>query len=293
MRMLRTLVSPRGFDGIAVGGGGVRTIAYAGALGQLGDARLHTIKHVTGTSGGCAAAIMLAARMPAHALADSWRHISFERLAQAKEYAHAHLLVDAMHIVKSYGVLDPQLLDAVYEQAMGAAGISIDTTFAEMRQLYNTNLQFVATDLNRGRPFVFSADTTPDEHIVFGARASSAIPGFFFPVTAPDGTLLVDGGVSGDTHVGACKAGGATRVLRLSLRSTDDDTPRKVNSLVDYLEAIEMAQLRSIWDAPPLPAASVTIWTNDVRATDFEISEQQKELLVEQGVKAARRAFPS
>ncbi|MCA9772002.1 MAG: patatin-like phospholipase family protein [Myxococcales bacterium] len=77
------------------------------------------------------------------------------------------------------------------------------------------DLRITATDLDRGEPFLFSRETTPDAEIPHAAVASSAIPMFFTPV-AHEGRDLIDGSIAWSSGIELAIDAGAKLVVVLN-----------------------------------------------------------------------------
>ncbi len=98
-----------------------------------------------------------------------------------------------------------------------ANDIGPDLRFRDMREI---QLYLVATDLYTGQLILYGQN--PDQSVLEGVLASSALPPFFPPYEC-DGKLLMDGGTVSNLPVEAAVSQSATEILALDV--TD---PRKV-----------------------------------------------------------------
>ncbi|HSN17065.1 MAG TPA: patatin-like phospholipase family protein [Gammaproteobacteria bacterium] len=185
------------FRNLVFEGGGVKGIAYAGAI-QVLEAQgiLPNITRVAGTSAGAITATLLALGAGSKDIADVVGGTDF------REFMDSSLLPTSniWRLVKDYGWYKGDAfalwMQRILKQRTGDAG----TTFAQLRALRAKggafrDLYMVGTDLSRQLALTFSADDTPNVPIWYATRTSMSIPLFFQAVMA-GGDVRVDGGVS-------------------------------------------------------------------------------------------------
>lgn len=190
---------PSVFDARAYSGGGIRCIAFVGAIRALERARLRNgVRRVVGTSGGGLVALMDAAELPAARMEDLVMTTDFTRLCDASSWS----AVEAATLLRWGGVNTGVAATCAFgDWVHRVTGLSRDATFDDLARAHpDVELAIVATSLATLRPLVFSMRTghaqTP---LRIALRASASIPYFFAPVTASrDGKVvdtLVDGGL--------------------------------------------------------------------------------------------------
>lgn len=159
-------------------GGGVKGIAYAGALSALRK-RDMWFGSVAGTSAGAITASLIAAGYEPEEMIS----LIDELLLSIKR--RLGLLWAGVGDAVFDGKKLRGRLEQLFQNALGRdSGGGPPVTFAELYARTEIALYVVALDLSRGQPVVFSAHTTPDVSVSAAVMASSAIPGAFPSVRA-------------------------------------------------------------------------------------------------------------
>lgn len=179
---------------LAIKGGGVRGIAFVGALRELDTAGMLTdIQRVAGTSAGAMVAAMVCA---GYSVAD------IERLMHSLDFKKFEDHWDPFRVISHYGLYKGEyIIDFTKSFLAGCPhNLSEDTTFGDMRQAGCRDLYVFATNLNESTVKEFSADKTPGVKVAEAVRASMSIPLFFKAWQFDDGKsdphMYVDGGVA-------------------------------------------------------------------------------------------------
>ena len=223
-------------------GGGARGAFQAGALKALFENNIRP-EILVGTSIGAINAAFLAV----HGINSS----SIERLTQTwMESVSMDLLPKHFAWLTLRTILkapDNRNFEKM-QTFLKANGIGPDLRFRDMREI---QLYLVATDLYTGQLILYGQD--PDQSVLEGVLASSALPPFFPPFER-DGKLLMDGGTVSNLPVEAAVSQGATEILALDV--TDPSKAAKggtnlkayLNKLVNASEqrhiALEIALAR-------------------------------------------------
>jgi NTE family protein len=209
---LRDAPARRTADGI-FSGGGIKGLAFAGALAASEQAGYGNWHELAGTSAGAITAMALAAGYDAAALQSSLDAFDFASLA---DYGSPiHLLGAIRDLVLHESLVEGDALGAWIRGLLerSPSGVGPDVTFAELQRLTGRTLVVVGTDLAHGRVVAFpqdlalyhdgegkqlGADSFPVHKAV---RISAGYPYFFPPVgglfdnaTKQEG-VFVDGGV--------------------------------------------------------------------------------------------------
>lgn len=171
-------------------GGGVRGIAYAGALKALEQRKLLAgVERVAGTSAGAFMALLLSLEFSAAEAARALRSIHFETLEDKP---------NPLRIATHYGLYKGDVLYDWIAAQFAAKGLSETITFSELRAQGCRDLKVFATDLTICNVREFSAHETPDATVAGAVRASMSIPLMYaawqFPDSVPDDHIYVDGG---------------------------------------------------------------------------------------------------
>lgn len=185
------------FRNLVFEGGGVKGIAYAGAIQVLEQNQiLPNIIRVAGTSAGAITATLLALGAGSRDIADIVGGTDFRQFMDSSLLPTSNI----WRLVKDYGWYKGDAFAAwmqgIIKQRTGDAG----TTFAQLRALGAKggafrDLYMVGTDLSKQQALTFSGDDTPDVPIWYATRTSMSIP-FFFQAVMAAGSVRVDGGVS-------------------------------------------------------------------------------------------------
>jgi NTE family protein len=266
------------FRNLVFEGGGVRGVAYAGALGVLEERGfLSGVRAVAGTSAGAFAALLLSLGYSPEGLADALRSIHFKTLED-----HPNPLRVATH----YGLYKGDVLREWIAAQVTGAGLPKELTFAELAATGARDLKVFATDLNICDTREFSAHTTPDTSVVGAVRASMSIPLMYaawqFPDGKPDNHIYVDGGTVYNYPIGAFADPDGEDVATLGFRFKSGEKVPRVNELetdhfFDYARslfaAIMSAQTIDFNHDPAQVHRSVMIDDLGYRASDLELSE--------------------
>lgn len=189
------------FRNLVFEGGGVKGIAYAGAIQVLEtQGILPNVSRVAGTSAGAITATLLALGAGSKDIASIVGGTDFRQFMDSSLLPTSNI----WRLVNDYGWYKGDAFAAwmqgIIKQRTGDAG----TTFAQLRALKAHNaegrggfrdLYMVGTDLCKQQALTFSGDDTPDVPIWYATRTSMSIP-FFFQAVMAQGDVRVDGGVS-------------------------------------------------------------------------------------------------
>ena len=191
-------------------GGGVRGVAYLGALQVLDEHDLlNDLKRVGGTSAGSLTALMLSMRLSVPETEATMASIDFPSMAQEIDHADQYGLVknivpDAACLQRfrtRFGWFANQRMHNTIQQivAQGCHGNG-RATFADFEKMGHRSLFIVASNISRYRREVFSYKTTPHVAVADAALMSSTISMFFESVRFDgsqigQGDYYVDGGL--------------------------------------------------------------------------------------------------
>ena len=275
-------------------GGGVKGIAYAGALEVLEQRGVMAgVRGVAGTSAGAYTAMLVAIGCTA---------AQIRALATATNYAALEDHCDPLRLATKYGLYAGRALLAWIEQGLLAGGHPSDLTFAGLAAAGGRDLRVFATDLTTRDVREFSTRATPDVAIGHAVRASMSIPLMFaawrFPDAAPDDHLYIDGAVVMNYPIAAFDdAVPARSTLGFRLRSPAGAAAAPLKGYdhpLGYAEAlygcITQAQAIDTMHSPNDLARSVLIDDCGYSAVDFHLTEADYDRLVACG-RAATTAF--
>ncbi|CAN5267841.1 patatin-like phospholipase family protein [soil metagenome] len=308
-------------------GGGVKGIALVGAIDSLVEAG-YRFPRVAGTSAGAVVGSVLAAmqlsgedlgRLEDVALTLNYRKFR-DRGLPGSLLGPLGFLVDGFSVLVSDGVFEGDYLSRWLRGVLADLEVR---TFGDLRVSdpegdggihHDYSLVVTASDISRKRlvhlPWDYSAyGLDPDEQSVAAAvRASSSIPFFFEPVTlsGPRGkSTLVDGGLLSNFPIAIFDRADEnpprwpTIGIRLGTLGIGEE-PARVSPVrgpvalgIGLVEtSIEACQAEHVLD-PCNTARSVFVDTASVGTTDFTISRQEQNMLMDAGRAAGREFLPS
>jgi NTE family protein len=303
-------------------GGGVKGIAYVGALQVLqAQDLLRHVRKVAGTSAGAITAALLAVGATAEEMNAILGSTDFASFMDGKGW----IIRDTVRLVKHYGINPGEEFEQWCRKQIGdltarsTGKAQPDLTFAQLCALATKEperfreLYVVTTNLTRQVPEVFSMKTRPDVPIWQAVRMSMSIP-LFFEAFHFNGDVYVDGGISWNypidlfdglmrqpmigkpeipPEVGVCN-----ETLGFSLGTKEQiaheeeygtPPPVSVTDLKSYTQALfsfmldAANQLRLDQDSLK---RTVFIDNANVSTTDFTLSDELKQKLVDNGVLA-------
>lgn len=186
------------FTNLVLEGGGVKGIAYAGALSRLDEMGiLSNIKRVAGTSAGAITACLLSIGYDTTSLSKIISTTNFHKFED-----NTFLFIrDIFRLIKYYGwnkgeVFEKWIGDLI-EQKTGNRNF----TFSNLQEKIKNNepgykeLYVIATNVTKQRAESISYENYPDLSLAKAVRMSMSIPIFFASVNYED-NIFVDGGLT-------------------------------------------------------------------------------------------------
>jgi NTE family protein len=271
-------------------GGGVKGIAYVGALEALDEAGvLGQVRAAAGTSAGAITAALVALGQTPAELRTTLLALDFSQFEDGG-------LEGPWRVVEHFGWYRGDAFKRWLEKIVAARLGSPTATFADLAAAGAMDLRVVATDISSQVPRIFSRAMSPDVAIVDAVRMSMSIPLFFAAVQAA-GSTYVDGGVVWNYPVEIFDPDGTgdeTLGLRLEAPSPRPAPPIAVDDLLVYVKVLYESLIAVQSDVyrrtPQDIARTVAIDDLGILATDFAITRAQKLALIDNGA-AATRSF--
>ena len=187
------------FRGLVFEGGGVKGIAYAGALAELEKRGItDEVTRVAGTSAGAITAALVALGATSDYVARAVGGTKFRSFMDSS----FGVLRDANRLLTEYGwFIGDEFVDWIRARIKELTG-NADLTFGDLWNAVEnkTNPKFkklyvTGSNLNTKQTIVYSKDTA-DAKIWYGVRVSMSIPLFFAAMRDNKQNVLVDGGVT-------------------------------------------------------------------------------------------------
>lgn len=313
------------FRNLIFEGGGVKGIAYAGAIRVLEKQDILTdIRRVAGASAGAITAALLGAGATGSDIEEIVGHTSFRKFMDDS----FGVLRDVNRLIHDYGWYKGDAFSTWMKKQIQSLTGHPNLDFKGLSALARNDgkryreLYVVGTNLSSQMEQVYSAEHTPDVPIWQAVRVSMSIP-LFFAAIKEDGDILVDGGVTWNYPIdlfddkGFQPAAGAGQAVKYPTSYDDNHIYNKetLGFRVDTKDEIKAEKNR--WRAPPKQIDSFVdyagaligfildmankahLHTNDwhrtvfidalgVETTDFALSDKQVADLVDSGVKCTR-----
>lgn len=278
------------FTNLVFEGGGVKGIAYAGALQVLSDCGiLPQIKQVAGTSAGAITATLVALGYTAPEIKSIIMSMDFKQFEDGW---------DPLRLPTEYGLYKgDSFLTWIQKMIAAKANKGANATFANLYDQNGIGLFVFATDLNTYDVKQFSHLDTPNVSIAEAVRASMSIPMFFkawkFSNNLPDDHIYVDGGVVLNYPITVFDTPQKPdNPQTLGFFLYDKNGNKKPNTLaydelIPYCKALFETLLDSqvidFDNNESMEKRSVKIDDFGIAATDFDLTQQQKEQLYKSG----------
>ena len=180
------------FRNLVFEGGGVKGIAYVGAIDALDKAGiLSSIERVGGTSAGAINAFLLAAGFSLSETKKALWNLDFNDFKDDSWL----VLKDLARLQDEYGWYKGNFFRRWLGEQLESQGHSAHITFQALHGATGKALYVYATNLSTGFGEVYSPEHTPRMRVVDAVRRSMSIPLFFRAITDDRGDVFVDGGV--------------------------------------------------------------------------------------------------
>ena len=280
-------------------GGGVKGIAYVGAIQKLHDLGvMEQIKKVAGTSAGAITACLVSLRYTATEIHKIVFDLDFKSFEDGKRI---------FRIFTKYGIYrGDAFLKWMTQQITSKKDLKLSgkATFADFKAAGCRELKVFATDIYTQKIQEFSFDTTPDTIVAEAIRASMSIPMFFkawqFSNSIPNDHLYVDGGVLLNFPINTFTKKGhhIDQTLGLHLDNLSGKPTLEAfgnNHIRKYIRAVFdtllTAQVVDFENDAHEMLETIRIDDLGVSATDFALTDKMKMALIQQGRDAVETYF--
>lgn len=187
------------FRNLVFEGGGVKGIAYAGALEELVKRGIiDDVTRVAGTSAGAISAALVALGATPQYVAEAVGGTNFRSFMDSS----FGMLRDTNRLLSDYGWFKGDAFSEWMRKQTYALANNPDLTFGQLWELVEKKkkagfkkLYVTGSNLSGQIPIVFSGETA-DTPIWLGVRISMSIPLFFAALRDRNNSVLVDGGVT-------------------------------------------------------------------------------------------------
>jgi NTE family protein len=277
-------------------GGGVRGVAFAGAIKYLDDiGELKNIKRVAGSSAGAFAALLIAIGFNSQNFYSLLNETNLSQFNDSNKGCCSYL-PNMSRVLFYYSWHRGDKLEKFIGDILEKYTGNRNSTFKEIYDKFGKELIVTATNINKARTIYFNYKDYPDFLVRKAVRASMAIPLYFKPIIF-DGDYLADGGLLNNYPIWIFdNADGKTIGLKLMSNDEQEDElifhgnlntntlPNYILSIIDCMGwAIERALVsEGYWEK------TVVIPTFEIKTTDFDIDAASKTKLFNSGYNAMK-----
>ena len=292
------------YECLVIEGGGIKGIAFAGAIKKLDE--LNILKGITkfiGSSSGAITAGALACRFTTDDINEILINTDFNSF---KDDSFC-IILDIYRIVEHYGIYKGDMFYNWYGKILEEKTGNKDITFMDVYKRYGTEITITGTCLNKRCTYYYNYKSHPDMSLRLAVRISMSIP-LFFRAIELQGDILVDGGVLNnypiwyyDKDYDSNIVDIDKKVLGLNLMSENnlpDDQiyhgDNKIDNMINYITSLVdsmLTQLERLHVKQGYWKRTIPICTFDIKATDFDISNENKEKLIKSGYDCTTHFF--
>lgn len=297
---------PSEYEYIVLSGGGIKGIAFTGALKKLNQLGLDytKIKGIAGISAGSIIASLLAIGYTPDELIQVMSDIDFKKIANDGE----GYIKDIYNLIKKWGMCPGKYVVTMLGDLIAKKTGNPDYTIKDLKKDRGIDLVIGATNMNFFNMVYFYADNPVEAYsnipIRIAIRMSMGIPYLFKPYNYNDcyfvdgGTLcnyplhVFDGEYPGDPNAVLNQAKSTRKVIGLKLMTDDMDKDyqlvkkQEIDNLLEYSMAyINMfltendrhVMTPSFWNR------TIIIVTPNYPLNKFDITDQEKQDLIKIG----------
>lgn len=225
------------FKNLVFEGGGVKGIAYVGALEVLDkEGILKNIKRVAGTSAGAMVAVLVGLNYTATEISEILWKLNFQNFLD-DTFGYVR---DIDRLINEYGWYKGDFFRELMAGYIKDKTGNGEITFKELAKAKKyRDIYLIGADLSTGFSKVFCYDTTPDVKVADAARISMSIPLFFRAVQNinNDGHVYVDGGLLDNYPIKVFdRASFITKESNIRETEYYDKTNKSLSKRVDQLD---------------------------------------------------------
>jgi NTE family protein len=278
-------------------GGGVKGIAFIGAI-QETERRGYTFHRIAGTSAGSLIGSLLAAGYTGDELEEILTHTDFIKFMDQNWICKFPLIGRGLNIMIRNGVYLGQKLESWIGQKLKVKGVE---TFGDLPE---GKLKIIASDISNGRILILPDDLPQygiDQRsfpIKRAVRMSSSIPYFFEPAyfyNQGKRVIIVDGGLLSNYPVWLFDSRSTPRWPTFGYRLRGANPGKmEIKGPLSLLIALVSTMLEAHdrrYIEEHDAARTIFIPVEDVKATDFQLTEKKRRQLVNYGKKEAKDFF--
>ena len=288
-------------QGIAFEGGGVCGFAHLGALMALVEHHPDNLKDVVylaGSSVGSVLVTLLALKIPITMMKEFMHLFNMKDITDDKWY----MLSDALRLISRYGWNSKHNIEIMLRTYLESiTGVDYEEyTFADVYKKFGTFPIVTITNWNEGKTVYCNPKTTPDRKLLETVRISCSYPLEFEPEIDSHGIYYCDGGILDnfpiETLFQHCPPESVVGFKLVSGKKTSDGQwllehevkapPKDLSDYILGLMKMIRHQALEVHLSKEAKARTIFINTQDVSVLDFDLTPEQKEMLIDNGRQA-------
>lgn len=298
--------------GMVFEGGGPSGVAHVGAVQVFKDKGfLDNVHHFVGSSAGA----IMAGALACNATPEQLHNILFNTdFNQFKDHSRC-VLSDIRGFIKNYGWYHSDRLHEWYGEVLSELHVNPDITFNDVYEQYGNYLQITVTNVNSGETIYLDHTTDPDMKIRLAVKRSCLMPLIFRTdqeiksvqidqsTTKKIKHYYTDGGLLNNYPIGRLDhLLNSDEVVGFKLMSTKElsemnnphikDQSEPPKNVIDYImmlytvirnQALKIHIEEEDWNR------TVKIDVGTISGSDFDLSDNDKFFLINQGKAAAEK----
>ena len=289
-------------------GGGGKGAAFLGAVKVLEESG-YIFEKFAGSSAGAIMAGLLAVGYNSEELGRVFMETDFGKF---KDDSWG-IFRDIYRIFKKFGFYKGRSFERWYGDLLHAKTGKRNITFLEVYERYEKVLVVTGTNLSKRQPVFFHYKTTPNMTILSAVRISISLP-LVFQAIKKDNDIYVDGGMLNNYPIDVFDKPELPvnkersvdlvtpvnpRTIGLKLMASDEQVGgsnvfigQQVNSFKKYAGALIntlLVHIENSYIKPGYWEQTIPIYTGNIATTDFDLTMEQKDFLVNQGKTATQK----
>lgn len=275
-------------------GGGVKGIGLVRALKRAEEEQV-ILKRVAGTSVGAIVASLYAAGYSADELKELLYSTDFKEFLDTKLPKRVGLryFIIILSILLNYGIHSDKYFYKWITEKLEQKGV---LKFKDLK----LPLKIVTSDITNKRMLVFDSELHREMQVAKAVRMSMSIPLFFYvyrwhDAEFPQGeTLVVDGGLLSNYPINIFDDHERPTIGFKLISLEETQPPEPITNILSYIKSIldtTMLAHEKIHVEEADWARTIPIPTGNIKATQFDLTDEEKDWLYKSGYEAADKFF--
>ena len=261
---------------LLISGGGIKGIASAACLEILQDAgKLKDVKRIIGSSIGALIGTLICCKFTLKQIKLLLKGVNLSELQK----------FDIALFLARYGFDNGENFVKFFDTIMQSKNLNPDMTFKELYEFSKYELILIGTNISKSKITYFSYKTFPDLKVKDALRISAGYPMAFTPVII-NGDKYADGAIASPMGSELLTEEEKEKCLGIAIHR--GMSSYETNSLPSYLFSIIGCIVDSLTDWNVKNLKHCIRISYPLHAMDFDITDEEKNKLEEEGVRVAK-----